>query len=69
MVAMTVKAFLVLTVLVGLARSDFLIQNCQMEPDNSFDKVIDKNQAVKFTCDLDGGTVQVWLQTKHGMDF
>ena len=69
MVGMRVKAFLVLTVLVGLARSDFSTQNCRMEPDNSIDKVIEKNQGVKFTCDLDGGTVQVWLQTKHGMDF
>jgi hypothetical protein len=67
MVGMRVKAFLVLTVLVGLARSDFSTQNCRMEPDNSIDKVIEKNQGVKFTCDLDGGTVQVWLQTKHGI--
>jgi hypothetical protein len=68
MVGMKVAGFFVLTVLVGLCRSDFndpvsrqkrfSTQSCQMTPDNTIEKVIDKNGGVKFACNLDG-TVQV----------
>ena len=55
---------------VGVVRSDFddplsrqrrfSTQNCQMTPDNNWERVVERNQGVKIVCNLDS-PVQVLM--------
>ena len=38
----------------------FAVQNCQITPDNTVDRVIEKGQTAKLTCNLDS-SVQVFF--------
>ena len=43
----------------------FAVQNCQITPDNTVDKVIEKGQTAKLTCNLDS-SVQVFFIPGNG---